>query len=130
MLKLSFDGFAGETIAVDGDLVFDGDRFESLRVIGMFVGDEDAREAFRCALDGGEAFADLLAAEAGVDQEPDIVRFQVGAIARGAAAQDGELHWHRKKLLESTPGRQFLSRLGNKFIRSLVPTELYGICFH
>ena len=47
----------------------------------MFVGDEDARERFRGAGDGGQALADLAPAKAGVDQQAGFTRFQVGAIA-------------------------------------------------
>lgn len=85
-LELVFDGFAGVAIAVDGNVEFSGDGGEALDMIAVLVSDEDAGEAFRGAADGGEALADLAAAEAGIDEQTRLARLQIGTIATGTAA--------------------------------------------
>jgi hypothetical protein len=67
-------------------------------MVPVFVCDEDSAQAFRRAADGGEPFPDLAGAEPGIDQEPGFARFEVGAIARAAAAKDGELNRHAATL--------------------------------
>lgn len=61
----------------------------------MLVGHQDAVQGLRRASNGGQALADLPPAEAGVNQQPGFPGFQVGAITRGTATQDGEpcRHW-------------------------------------
>lgn len=87
---LAVDGFGGEAVAVDGDTEFSGDGAEAHDMVGMLVGDEDPVEGFGGAADTGEALADLAAAEAGIDEQARFCGFEVGAIASGTAAEDGE----------------------------------------
>ena len=61
-------------------------------MVGMFVGDENAGQGLGSSRKAGEFLADLPAAEPGVDQEPDFAGFEIGAIAAGAAAKDGEVN--------------------------------------
>jgi hypothetical protein len=63
-------------------------------MIGMFVRDENAIQRFGRPGNGGEAFANLLSAKAGIDQEAGAFGFEIGAIAARTAAENGELHWH------------------------------------
>ena len=55
-------------------------------MIGMFVREKNAVEIFGRATNGSEAFADLAAGKAGVDQQPGFAGFEIGAIAAGTAA--------------------------------------------
>ena len=50
------------------------------------------------AADGSQALPDLPEAEAGVDQEARLRGFEVGAIAGGTAAEDGQLNGHRSNV--------------------------------
>ena len=56
----------------------------------MFVRDQDGGEIFRHPADGGEALADLARAEPGVHEDAGFIGFEVGAIAAGTAAENGE----------------------------------------
>lgn len=91
-LKAEFDGFAGEAIAVDGNFVFGAKAGDALDMVGMFVGEENAVEGFGRAAESGQAFADLFSREAGVNKDARVSRFEIGAIAAGTAAKNGELH--------------------------------------
>lgn len=84
--ELAFDGFAGVAIAVNGDVEFGGDGGEALDMIAVFVGDENARQPFGSAADGGQSLADLAAAEAGIDEQTRLTGLQIGTIATGTAA--------------------------------------------
>lgn len=55
-------------------------------MVAVLVRDEDAREVFRGAADGGEALANLAGAESGVDKDAGFIGLHVGAIAGGTAA--------------------------------------------
>ncbi len=93
------DGVAGVPIAIDRDAQFRRQAGEALDMVGMFVGDEDAREAFGRAADGEETLADLASAQAGIDEEAGLVRLEVGAIAAGTAAENGESHGHARTVV-------------------------------
>ena len=67
---------------------------QALDMVAVLVGDEDAGEIFRGAADGGEALADLAEAEARIDQDAGFVGLHVGAIAGGAAAENGQSNRH------------------------------------
>lgn len=90
VFALALDGFGGEAVAVDGDAEFSGDGAEAHDMVGVFVGDEDTVEGFGGAADTGEALADLASAEAGIDEQARFGGFEVGTIASGTAAEDGE----------------------------------------
>ena len=92
VFELKFDGFLGEAIAVNGNGQLAAERAEAVGVVGVLVREEDAAEAFGRAADLREAFANLFRAEAGIDQEPRVTAFEIGAIAIGTAAQDRELN--------------------------------------
>ena len=64
----------------------------------VFVGDQNGGEIFRRAADGGEALADLARGKSGVNEDAAVFSFDVGAIAAGAAAKDGEFDGHENKL--------------------------------
>ena len=63
-------------------------------MVAVFVGEQDAVEPFGSAANGGEAFANLAAGKASVDEEAGFACFQVGAIAAGTAAKNSKLHCH------------------------------------
>jgi hypothetical protein len=79
-------------VTVNRDAKFHGNAAQAADVIAVFVRDENAVQTFRRAANAGQPLADLPRAEAGVNQQPRLVRFQVGAIAGGTAAQDGQLN--------------------------------------
>jgi len=93
------DGIAGKPVAVDRDAQFRRQAGKALDMVGMLVGDEDAGEAFGRAANGEEALADLASAQAGIDEEAGLVRFEVGAIAAGTAAENGESHGHARTVV-------------------------------
>ena len=93
---LGLDDFLGEAVAVDGNLVLGAEDGEALDVVAVLVGDEDAGEGFRGAVEGEEALANLASAEAGINEDAGVVGFEIGAVAGGTAAEDGELDGHGK----------------------------------
>ena len=59
----------------------------------------------------GKALADLARAEPGVHEDAGFVGFDVGAIAAGTAAEDGEFDGHDKTLMTGRePGKFFRRR--------------------
>ena len=60
----------------------------------MFVRDQDGGEIFRHTADGGEPLADLARAEPGVHEDAGFSGFDIGAIATGTAAENGEFDGH------------------------------------
>lgn len=81
-LELLFDGFFGEAIAIDRHPeLFRAEDAESLNMIAVFVGDENTMEALGGPSDLGQALPNLASAKAGVDQQPGVVRFEIGAIS-------------------------------------------------
>jgi len=63
-------------------------------MIAVFMCDEDAVQQLWRAANGGEPVPDLTAAQAGVDEQPRLVRFEVSAVARRAAAQNRQFDSH------------------------------------
>jgi hypothetical protein len=63
-------------------------------VVRVFVRDEDAGQGFRRARQGGHPQADLAPAQAGVHQNPRLLRFQIRAIAPRTTAQNRQLNRH------------------------------------
>ena len=61
-------------------------------MIGMFVRDQDGVDVFEVFADRGQAFAELLHAEPGVDQDARIFGGQQRGVARTAARQHTELY--------------------------------------
>ena len=87
-LKLEFDGFFREAVAVERDVQFCAEAGEALDVVGVFVRDQDAGQTFRRAADGGKPLANLPAAESGIDEDSRLCGFQIGAVTAGTAAED------------------------------------------
>ena len=92
------DGVAGEPVAVDRHFELRAQGSESLDMIRVLVCDENAGEAFRRAAEAGEALTDLATAEAGINQQPHVGGFEIGAIAARTAAEDGETNRHEATL--------------------------------
>lgn len=92
--KLALRGFVCEAVAIDREAEFPTEDGQALGVILVFVREEDSGKRLGRPADGGEPLADLAAAEARIDQEADFGRLEVGAIAAGPAAEDGELNGH------------------------------------
>ena len=86
-------------------------------MIGMFVREENAVKILGRATDRSEAFADLAAGKAGVDQQPGFAGFKIGAIAAGTAAKNRELncHWRTSVGNRSRPGKWI------RFVRKKIP---------
>ena len=93
-LDEQFNGFLGQSVAVNRDVQLRRQHAQTLDVILMFVRNEDAGEAFRRSADAQQAVANLAGAQAGVDEQARLVCFEVSAIATGTAAENCELHWH------------------------------------
>jgi len=93
-LQLKFKCFFRGTVAINRDVQFGGDADQSLDVVGVFVRNENGSEIFRHPTDGGEPLADLARAEPGVHEDADFIGFDVGAIAAGTAAENGEFNGH------------------------------------
>ena len=93
-LQLQFDRFTGETIAVDRNFQLRAQTGQALDVVGMFVREKNAIEIFGRAANRSEAFADLAAGKAGVDQQPGFAGFEISAIAAGTAAKNRKLNCH------------------------------------
>lgn len=85
-------GVLGGAIAIDGDVKFVGDTEQTADMVGMFVGDKDGGKIFRGTANGGEALADLARREAGIHENTGAIGFDIGAIAGGTAAENGELY--------------------------------------
>ena len=108
-LKLEFDGLFGEPIAIDRNVELGTQADQTVDVIRVFVGDQDAGQTLRNLADRSEALARLPDAETSIDQQPGFSAFQVGAIAAGTAAQNGELYSHERTLVcGDTPGNAFV----------------------
>ncbi len=103
-------GVLGGAVAKDRNMKFIGNAKEAADVVGMFVGDEDGGEIFRGASDGGEPLPDLARRKAGVDEHAGFGGLEVGAIAGGTAAENGERNWHRRTLKRSGGGGNFFWR--------------------
>jgi len=93
-LQLKFKRFLRGTVAINRDVQFGGDSDQSLDVVGVFVRNENGGEIFRHPTDGGEPLADLARTEPGVHKYPRLSGFDVGAIAAGTAAENGEFDGH------------------------------------
>jgi hypothetical protein len=93
-LQLKFKCFLRGAVAINRDVQFGGDSDQSLDVVGVFVRNENGGEIFRHTTDGGEPLADLARAEPGVHKDAGFIGFDVGAIAGGTAAEDGEFDNH------------------------------------
>ena len=87
-------GFLRGAIAIDREFQFFRQREQAANVVAVLVGDEDAGEIFGGASDGGEAVADLTCAESRVHEDAGFVGFDVGAVAGGTAAENGEANSH------------------------------------
>ena len=77
----------------------------------MFVGDQDGGEVFRHAAEAGEALANLQRGKPGIHEDAGRRRFQIGTVAAGAAAENGELDGHKRTLAAGNlAGNSFLCR--------------------
>ncbi len=61
----------------------------------MLMRDENASQVLGSPAYGGQALTDLAQAETRVYQDAGLFSFQIGAIARGTAAQDSKANRHR-----------------------------------
>ncbi len=93
-LKHVFDGFLGQAVAIDWDAKLFAQDCQPLGVVGVFVRNEDAGEAFRRSANGCQAFPNLTNAQPGVDQKARFVRFEIGAVAGGATAENSKANSH------------------------------------
>ena len=59
-------------------------------VIGVFVGNDDAVEPVDLAADRGKTPQRFFLAEAGVHQQPGLLRFEQRAVARASRSQYGD----------------------------------------
>ena len=98
VLELELGGFAGEAVAVDGDVELLAKGGKTVDVVGMLVGDEDAGETLGSAANERQTLAKLAQAEPGIDEDAGFFGFQIGAIAAGTAAQNREANGHRATL--------------------------------
>lgn len=89
--RLAFEGFGGERVCVDGCLKIAAPNVQPARVIAVLVGEENAIEFLRVDAAQREPLADLQAAQSPIDQDASLGRLDEGAIARAAAAEDGEM---------------------------------------
>ena len=84
--------------------------------------DQDGGEIFRHPADGGKALADLARAEPGVHEDTGFIGFDVGAIAAGTAAENGEFDGHAWTLVaRKQRGKLFsITEAGNKIQLSVL----------
>ena len=87
-LELQFNRLFREPVAIDWNLQLGGQPEQPLDVVRVFVRDENAVEIFRRAADREQALADLAPAQPGIDEQPDLFGFQVGAVAARTAAEN------------------------------------------
>jgi len=67
---------------------------QTLHMIRVLVRDQNPGQILGCPANSGEALANLPQAEARVDEHAGLVGLHVSAIARGAAAEDGQANRH------------------------------------
>ena len=90
-LALAPQDFRRERIAVDGQRsVFAAEHLQAAGVVAVLVREQHAVEFLGAEARLFQAHDDLARAQARVDQQPAVVGGQEGAVARAAAAQDGE----------------------------------------
>jgi len=95
-------------IAIDGNAKLICQAEEAGDVIAVFVSDENGREVFRCPANGGEALADLQRRKSGVHEDARPGGLDIGAVASGPTAEDGEFNGHGKTLpAGKNPGNFF-----------------------
>ena len=98
-LELKFKRFLGGMVAVNRDVQLLRDAGQAINVVAVLVGDENGGEIFRRAPEAGEALADLARAEPGVHEHASLGSLNVGAIAPGTTAENGEFDGHRRTLI-------------------------------
>jgi hypothetical protein len=86
-------------IAKNGDVKFIGNPQQPHNVIAVLVGDQNGREIFRSAANGGQALANLAGRKPGIHQDAGFGGLDVGAIAGRTASQNSELYGHSLKLV-------------------------------
>ena len=130
-LQLKFKRLLRRAVAINRDVQFGGDAGEALNVVAVLMRDQNGGEIFRHPADFLEAFADLARAEPGVHEHAGFIGFDVGAIATGAAAEDGEFNCHEWTLVSRTVAGNFFRRGEFDFGHHLsinYPANSY--CFH
>ena len=93
-MKLILDRLLRRPVAIDRDAQLLTQRRQTLHMIGMLVRDQNPGQVLRCPANTGEALANLAQAETRVDEQAGLVGLQVGAVAGGAAAEDGQANRH------------------------------------
>ncbi len=91
-IDCEFDRFFSQAIAINRHVQLCGEHGQSLNVIMVLVRNENAREIFWRAADRQQAISDLPRAQAGVNEQPRFICFEISTIAAGAAAKNRELH--------------------------------------
>ena len=97
-VELMLNRFLREAVAENRNLQLRAQRCQTLNVVAVFMGDENAVQSLRRAANGGKPLPDLTAAQTGVDEQPRLVRFEVSAVARRAAAQNRQFDSHAPTL--------------------------------
>jgi len=87
------------TVAKDGNVELVRQPEQPGNMVGMFVRQENGGEIFRGPADAGKALADLPGGKPGIHEDARFAGFQIGAIAGGTAAENGESYGHRIKLV-------------------------------
>jgi len=96
-------GVLRAAIAINRDVKFVREAEQAADVVAVFVREQNGGEIFRCAADRREPRADLARRKSRVHEDAHLGGFQVGAIAAGTAAEDGEFDGHELKLKRKTP---------------------------
>ena len=129
--ELEFKRFLRGAVAINRDVQFGGNTGEALNVVAVLMRDQDGGEIFRHPADGGEALADLARGEPGVHEHAGLAGLDVGAIAGGTAAENGEFDGHAWTLVSREDAGNFFRRGEFDFERYLsinYPAKSY--CFH
>ena len=98
-LQLKFKRLLRGAVAINRDVQLGGNAGQSLNVVAVFMRDQDGGEVFRHPTDGGEALANLARAEPGVHEHAGFIGFDIGTVAAGTAAEDGEFNSHKWTLV-------------------------------
>ena len=81
-------------VAIDRNMQLLTQHRQTLHMIRVLMRDQNPGQVLRHAANSGEALANLPQAEAGVNEHAGLVGLHIGAIAGGAAAEDGQANRH------------------------------------
>jgi hypothetical protein len=94
----------------------------------MFVRHQDGGEFFRRFADAGEALADLQRRKARIHENAGFIGFQIGAIAVGTTAENGELNGHTRTLATRWNAGKFFWR-ANRAATFSTAYKNFNLCF-